>query len=141
MRPTVLSAGVVVVRMMPRGPRYLLLRAYKHWDFPKGIVEPAEDPLTAACREVEEETGLTDLRFTWGSTHVETEPYSDRKVARYYLAESLAGQVRLQVNPQLGRPEHHEYRWLDSSEAHRLLVPRLQRVLAWAAGHVESAAG
>ncbi|MGH8579780.1 MAG: NUDIX domain-containing protein [Gammaproteobacteria bacterium] len=33
-----------------------MLRAYNYWDFPKGTVEPAEDPFEAACREVEEET-------------------------------------------------------------------------------------
>ena len=41
----------------------LLLRAYRNWDLPKGLVEPGEQPFAAACREVEEETGITDLDF------------------------------------------------------------------------------
>ena len=53
-----LSAGVVVLRDTVEGPRYLLLRAYKHWDFPKGMVEVDEAPLDAARREVAEETGI-----------------------------------------------------------------------------------
>ena len=47
-----------VIRDTAEGPRYLLLRAYKHWDFPKGMVEADEAPLAAARREVAEETGI-----------------------------------------------------------------------------------
>jgi bis(5'-nucleosidyl)-tetraphosphatase len=53
--------------------------------------------------------------------------------ARYYVAESPAGDVRLPVSPELGRPEHHEFRWLGYAAARAQLVPRLQRVLDWAA--------
>ena len=45
-----LSAGVVVVRPSEEGWRFLLLRAFTHWDFPKGMVEPGEQPLEAAIR-------------------------------------------------------------------------------------------
>ena len=51
-RTTRLSAGVVVIRETHEGWLYLLLRAYNHWDFPKGMVEPGEEPLAAAIREV-----------------------------------------------------------------------------------------
>src|SRR5690606_2169281 len=71
-RPTKLSAGVVVVRDTPEGWRYLLLRAFTHWDFPKGMVEPGEDPLSAAVREVKEETLIEDLDFAWGHDYIET---------------------------------------------------------------------
>lgn len=131
-RPQRLSAGVVVVRHVPEGWRFLLLRAFRHWDFPKGTVEPGEAPLEAAIREVREESGLVDLDFRWGERYRETEPYAHGKVARYYLAESRSGEVRLQTNPALGRPEHDEFRWLDYAAARTLLAPRLQRVLDWA---------
>ncbi|MFN0314424.1 MAG: NUDIX domain-containing protein, partial [Burkholderiales bacterium] len=55
------SAGVVVVRSAGEEWRYLLLRVFKNWDFPKGRVEEGESPLEAARREVEEETGLSVL--------------------------------------------------------------------------------
>lgn len=96
------------------------------------MVEPGEDPLKAALREVREETGLVDLRFRWGKVYQETEPYAGGKVARYYLAESSAGEVRLGINPELGRPEHHEYRWASYPEAEMLLPQRLKAILAWA---------
>jgi 8-oxo-dGTP pyrophosphatase MutT (NUDIX family) len=131
-----LSAGVVVVRATDDGARFLLLRAYRNWDFPKGLVEPGEEPRAAATREAAEEAGISDLEFEWGDDYYETAPYGANKVARYYVASTRAERVTLGVNPALGRPEHHEYRWVDLFEGLKLTVPRLQSALAWAAAKV-----
>jgi bis(5'-nucleosidyl)-tetraphosphatase len=131
------SAGAVVVRRHPDGWRCLLLRSFRYWDFPKGVVERGEAPLDAAIREVAEETGLTDLAFPWGESFHETPPYSGGKVARYYVAESARGTVHLEVSPELGRAEHEEFRWIRLGEAHRLLVPRVQAALDWARRLIE----
>ena len=139
--PRRFSAGAVLVRPVPTGWRYLLLRVYRTWDFPKGGLEPGETPLQGAIREVEEETGLTDLEFRWGDVYCDTEPYSAGKVARYFLAASLAQEVHLPVSPELGRPEHHEFRWVEHADAQRLLPPRLQPVLAWAHDVIGARAG
>lgn len=131
--PPTLAAGFVVVRFAGGEPRFLLLRAYGYWDFPKGEVEPGEDPLSTARRETVEETELSGLAERWGDACCETEPYRrGRKVARYYLAESAGGEVELPVSPELGRPEHHEARWASYDEACTLLVDRLRPVLDWA---------
>jgi 8-oxo-dGTP pyrophosphatase MutT (NUDIX family) len=132
MSERILSAGVVVVREADDGWRVLLLRAYNYWDCPKGLVEAGEDPLTTAKREVREETGIADLQFRWGEDFIETPPYSRNKVARYHLAATASQAVELPVDPALGRPEHHEYRWLEFSDALPLVVPRLATVLRWA---------
>jgi 8-oxo-dGTP pyrophosphatase MutT (NUDIX family) len=126
------AAGAVVFRRSERGIRLLVLRAYKNWDFPKGMIEPGEDALAAARREVLEETGLADLAYPFGEEFKETLPYSGNKVARYYLAETDAEKIELPVSPELGRPEHHEYRWISFDEAEDLLPPRLGVVLEWA---------
>lgn len=126
-----LSAGVVVVRRQPDEFRYLLLRVYRNWDFPKGQVEAGEDPLQAALREVKEETSLCDLQFTWGHDYRETPPYARGKVARLYLAETQTATVVLGLNPQ-GIREHHEARWLTYAEARPLLMERLQKIIDWA---------
>jgi bis(5'-nucleosidyl)-tetraphosphatase len=128
---TTLSAGVVILRRFDDRYRYLLLRAGSYWDFSKGMVEPGEDPLAAAIREVEEETTLTDLDFRWGHAFTETEPYGKNKIARYYLAESPEGEVFLPVTEELGKPEHDEFRWLEYDAARGLLVPRVLAVLEW----------
>ena len=128
----VLSAGAVIVRRFDDRYRYLLLRVRDYWDFPKGMVEPGEDPLAAAIRETEEETTLTGLDFRWGHEFIETEPYGKNKIARYYLAESKTGEVNLPVSAELGHPEHDEFCWLDYEAARPLLVPRVLTILDWA---------
>jgi 8-oxo-dGTP pyrophosphatase MutT (NUDIX family) len=126
------SAGVIPVRRVGGGWRMLILRAYRNWDFPKGRIDPGEEPLAAAKREAAEEADLTDLAFPFGEVFRDTAPYSGGKVARYYLAETRREDVVLPVSPELGVPENHEGRWVDLAEAGRLLPPRLQPVLAWA---------
>lgn len=130
--PKRLSAGVVVVRCVEGRYRYLLLRAFRYWDFPKGLVEPGETPIDAARREVQEETGLANLEFRWGEQYRETAPYGNGKTARYYLALTATDDVKLPVNPALGRPEHHEFRWLDYEEARTKVGPRVFEILEWA---------
>ena len=132
MKPASRACGAVVFRRSDRGIRLLLLRAYKNWDFPKGLVQPGENELEAAKREVREETGLAELDYPFGEEFKETLPYAGNKVARYYLAETDAEKIALPVSPELGRPEHHEYRWVSFDEAEDLLPPRLAVVLDWA---------
>ena len=128
----ILSCGVVVVHWQRDHYEYLLLRAYNYWDFPKGVVEANESPLQAAIREVEEETSLTGLRFRWGEQYRETQPYNQgRKVARYYVAETTSTAVWLPPNPELGRPEHSEFRWVNRHEAWSMLTPRVRAILEW----------
>lgn len=88
---------------------------------------------------MEEETTLTELRFLPGEPWRETAPYSRGKVARYYVAEALAGEARLPVSPALGRAEHHELRWATHAEARALLGDRLRPILDWAHGLVVAA--
>ena len=129
----ILSAGIVLVRRQDREWKYLFLRAFRNWDFPKGIVESGEDPLDTAKREVAEEAGILDLHFRWGHIYRETEPYSGgTKVARYYIAETHNSRVVFSVNPELGRPEHHEYRWLTYKEIRDLAPKRLKDIVEWA---------
>lgn len=134
------SAGVVVLRRFADGWRLLVLRAYRNWDFPKGMVEDEEDMREAARREVLEETSLSDLRFHWGDAYKETLPYAGGKVSRYYLAESPDEPVELPVSAELGRPEHDEFRWVSFDAAEDVLPPRLAIVLDWARAMVEEPA-
>lgn len=129
---------MIPFRQTPSGWRLLILRAYKNWDFPKGRVEPGEEPIDAAKREAQEETGLTNLQFPFGETsYRETLPYANGKVARYYLAATTEENVTLPISHELGRPEHHEFRWVSFDEAEALLPPRLAAVLDWAREHLQ----
>jgi 8-oxo-dGTP pyrophosphatase MutT (NUDIX family) len=132
--PTRFSSGVVVVNVIDRKLKFLLLRAYRNWDFPKGLVEAGEEPIEAAIREVREETTLNDISFDWGMVFMDTGPYNKGKISRYYIARSNETKVLLPVNPELGVPEHHEARWVDYKKALTMVSPRLLPVVRWAYG-------
>jgi 8-oxo-dGTP pyrophosphatase MutT (NUDIX family) len=126
-----ISAGVIPARKTPNGWKLLILRAYRNWDFPKGRIDPGEEPLAAAKREAGEEAALMDLEFPFGEVYRDTAPYAGGKIARYYLAVTGQERITLPISPEFGRPEHHEGRWVSLEEAARLLPPRLQLILVW----------
>ena len=127
-----LSCGVILARRTDDGWVTLLLRAYHHWDFPKGIRERGEEPMEAAVCEVGEETGVTDLSFDWGDRFFETGPYSRGKVARYFIAATGQKDVEMGISPETGEPEHHEWRWVSFDEAYDLGSPRVRSIVQWA---------
>ena len=104
-----LSSGAVVARNTSADMLFLMLRAFNHWDFPKGIVEAGKAPKQAALRE---ETSICDLAFPRGDVFLETSPYNHIKVGRYYLGVTQQRSIESPVNPEIGRAEHSEYRWV-----------------------------
>lgn len=128
-----LSCGVVPARKKNHHWEVLILRCFKNWDFPKGMKEASESPIEAARREFLEETHLKNILITSPENFIETEPYSNGKIARYYLGIVEGGDdVKITANPLTGIIEHHEFRWVNSLQAESMLVPRLQKVLKWA---------
>jgi 8-oxo-dGTP pyrophosphatase MutT (NUDIX family) len=126
------SNGVVLARMTDDGWMTLMLRAYHHWDFPKGIQEAGEEPLQTALRELGEETGIDDVEFVWGEQSMSTGPYSRGKTACYFIAKTLQEDVVMGISPETGKPEHHEWRWVSFDEAYDLSTPRVRQVVQWA---------
>jgi 8-oxo-dGTP pyrophosphatase MutT (NUDIX family) len=126
------SNGVVLARMTDDGWMTLMLRAYHHWDFPKGIQEAGEEPLQTALRELGEETGIDDVEFVWGEQSMSTGPYSRGKTACYFIAKTLQENVVMGISPETGKPEHHEWRWVSFDEAYDLSTPRVRQVVQWA---------
>ena len=61
---------VPLVRGQPGDERFLMVRQFRHGagsittEFPAGLVNPGEDPLDTAARELREETGCTAGRIT-----------------------------------------------------------------------------
>lgn len=125
------SAGIVIV-IWKNGWKFLVLRVYNRWDFTKGIIENNETPLQAAQREAKEETGLENLLFSWGNVSKDTETYGNKKNVIFFIAETFTANIVLPISPELGRPEHHEFRWVSYIDARRLLNKRLVAILDWA---------
>ncbi|MGI9199800.1 MAG: NUDIX domain-containing protein [Woeseiaceae bacterium] len=127
-----LSCGFVLVREADDSCHTLMLRAYHHWDFPKGLREDGEEPVEAAVREVGEETGIADIDMEWGDRFLDTGPYSRGKTARYFLGRTDTAEVVMGLSPETGEPEHHEWRWVSFDEAYDLSAPRVRNVVKWA---------
>jgi len=130
-----ISAGVILFRSQPRR-EYLILDYGSHWDFPKGHIEPGEDPATTARRELEEETGIRDPRFIPGYEQRMSYAYRRagelmRKVVVYFLAETAGAEVVLSH-------EHCGYVWASYEEAlARLTFPTAKELLGKAQQFLE----
>ena len=90
------SAGGVVVRCGPEGPTFLvILDSYKNWGFPKGHLDGDETPEQAARREVEEETGLSELimreELSVIDWHFRFQGKLIHKYCHFFLYESKSG--------------------------------------------------
>ncbi|MFQ6617939.1 MAG: bis(5'-nucleosyl)-tetraphosphatase [Fidelibacterota bacterium] len=115
------SAGAVIFRKGENGIEYLLLKYEAgHWDFVKGNIEEGEDEKETVIREVEEETGINDLKFVDGFR--ETINYFYKRAKRtvykeviFYMAETKTKDVKISY-------EHIGYTWLDYTHAHRKLT-------------------
>jgi 8-oxo-dGTP pyrophosphatase MutT (NUDIX family) len=90
------SAGFVVYHVLPGGSHeYLLLNYGRHWDFAKGHVEKGEDDLTAATRELREETGIADITSIPGF----------QQQVRYFFRDRKKGLIQKTVIFFLGRTQ------------------------------------
>ncbi|MEB3272419.1 MAG: NUDIX domain-containing protein, partial [Prochlorothrix sp.] len=124
--------GLIPVWTTPEGDRrYLLILHQKgHWAFPKGHAEPGESPLETARREVEEETGLTDLVIVPDQTFVEHYEFTQDKVPPVQIAKTVTYflahvQSTADGNPPpivLQEAEVAQYRWCSATEAESLIT-------------------
>ena len=120
------SAGFIVYRdTFHSQSSYLLLQHGKngHWDFPKGLIEPNEDLLETAVRELFEETGISNSLIEIHETFKEKIEYSYRyqsvlinKQVYYFLAKT-------HINPRNVRIsyEHTGFEWYSHQDALKIV--------------------
>jgi 8-oxo-dGTP pyrophosphatase MutT (NUDIX family) len=111
------SAGAVIYRRAGNSRLFLLLQNAGRWDFPKGGVEKEESEMQTVVREVEEETGLRDLRIVPGFRKVIEYFYRrDRKNIHkqvvYLLGVTEEADVKISF-------EHQGFGWFPFQEALR----------------------
>lgn len=116
------SAGAIVFRKENNQIYYLLLHypsgarsAKSYWEFPKGHVEGNEKLLDTAKREIQEETGIDDLKFIDGfkKTIKYFFQFKGEKILKFvtfFLAQTNRKKVKISK-------EHLGYEWLTFKEA------------------------
>ncbi|MBD3344021.1 MAG: NUDIX domain-containing protein [Chitinivibrionales bacterium] len=116
------SAGGVVVN---KDDNVLVVNQNRNsWSLPKGHIKPDEDPLAAAMREIEEESGITDLqhvkylgsydRYRIGKDGGDDE--SELKTIMMHLF--MTSQMTLEPTD----PHNPEARWIDKGDVAGLLT-------------------
>lgn len=120
--PVEKSAGAVIFRKENNKIFYLLLHypssaksTKNYWDLPKGHIEKGEKEIDTAKREVEEETGLKDLKFIdgfeeWIRYFFRFEGKNILKFVTFYLAKTKTKDVKISE-------EHLGYSWLGYEKA------------------------
>jgi 8-oxo-dGTP pyrophosphatase MutT (NUDIX family) len=111
------AGGIVVRREAGDVPRVAVVWREQRgdWTFPKGKLDPGETYERAACREVEEETGLTCGTLRYVGTTEYTHRKGRPKVVAYFLMQSVSGSFA-------PNEEVDELRWCTVEEAERLLT-------------------
>jgi bis(5'-nucleosidyl)-tetraphosphatase len=122
------SVGAVVFRRENDGISFLMIYSSrnKNWGFPKGHIEPGETEQETLSREIQEETGLSDLELEENfreediyESDSNRGPFKGQKIEKhsiYYLCKSRGGTVKLD------EAEIGDFKWVRPNEAVDLLT-------------------
>ena len=140
-RIRVISAGGVVYRWDNDKPLFLLLISNKRgvWCLPKGLIEPDEDEVTTAMREVREETGVSRVKIK-GKLGAIKYQFGFRartfdKTVHFFLFETD------QADSKVGN-EHDAMEWMPYDKAlGSLSYPNEKEMLTKALGMIQAKGG
>jgi 8-oxo-dGTP pyrophosphatase MutT (NUDIX family) len=137
----VISAGGVVYRWEKEKPLFLLLGSEKRrvWCLPKGLIEPNEDEITTAMREVREETGVSRVKIKGKIGAIKYQfPFRTRtydKTVHFFLFETD------QADSKVGN-EHDFMEWMPYDRAlGTLSYPNEKEMLSKAWSMIQSQGG
>lgn len=94
------------------------------WSLPKGHIEDGETPLEAAKREIEEESGITDLKFiknlgTYKRFKISLDGGEDKSEIKI-ISMFLFSTSQEEINPK--DSENPEARWINKTQVVKLLT-------------------
>ena len=116
------SVGGVVINA--QGQVLVVNQDGKTWSLPKGHVDPGEDPLQTAMREIMEESGVADLHLVhalgaYGRYKIGKDVGEDKKEWKVLLFFLFKTQ-QIELNPQ--DPHNPEARWVHPDKVEALLT-------------------
>jgi ADP-ribose pyrophosphatase len=100
-RELIRHPGAVVILPLLADGRVLLERQFRYpndrvfIEFPAGKIDPGEDPLATAKRELEEETGYTAKEWNFVCTIHNAIAYSDEHLDIFLARDLLEGEAKL----------------------------------------------
>jgi 8-oxo-dGTP diphosphatase len=113
------AAGAIVWReITPLDLEILIIHRpkYDDWSLPKGKIEEGENPITAAYREVIEETGVDSVFGQYlGSTAYEVD--GEKKKVNYWMAQAISSDKRFVPNDEVDRID-----WVSTKIARHFLT-------------------
>ncbi len=118
------SAGVIVFSNDQSDLSFLLLKHKDgHWGFPKGHMNPGEDEIDCAIRELSEETGISrkELEFEPGFQRMVDYSYRRNNEDVHEDTTYLLGAVPNPSNITLSNEEHTTFAWANIQEGLTLL--------------------
>jgi len=83
-----------------KDPAILMLRQYRYaaggtlWEIPAGVLQPGEEPLAAARRELEEETGARAASIEHLTTVFTTPGFTDERIHLFWATGLTVGDPR-----------------------------------------------
>jgi len=116
------SAGGVVLNS--QGMVLVVNQNGTTWSLPKGHIDPGEEPLQAAIREIKEESGITELQLlqslgAYGRYKIGKSSGEDKdewKVLLFFLFKTNQNELKPQD------PKHPHARWVHPDEVEALLT-------------------
>lgn len=115
--------GIIPVLKKDGNNYFLVIKSRQgNWGFPKGHPEDEEAPIITARRELEEETGLTNITilphtFSESRLHVDPE-FTVTKIIIWFMG-LVHGSGAISIKDT---DEIVEYKWLRFDDAHELLT-------------------
>lgn len=116
------SFGIIPILRQGNSYSFLLIQHQAgHWGFPKGHANSGESHLQTACRELQEETGISDYTLLEGVSFSESYTFTRKgetfaKTVTYFLALVKSATVVQQIE------EIQNYTWANYETAINLIT-------------------
>lgn len=117
------TSGILLLNKKTK--KVLILRSYKNWGIPKGIIDKNENIWDTAKRELKEETNINILKLNGKKKLLGSEIYKNGKkriIIFLFTFTNDLPDVKLSF-------EHHAYKWTSLEEAIKVVHEAQKKIL------------